>query len=271
MVTRFNPNEEDPEERFSTDVDLFNNLMMKAGERQVVVITIAGTYQAGKSSLIEILTNDPEIIHGDGTKETTQGTHVYGPYRYNELRIRHGLSAIDNDVLIYFIDTEGIPSYNVCDNQYSNNALIENAIVPYFAISQVILVMYRRNIEINSASNIKELLIKAMSLCPINSKELVHIIPDVIPMKKGEQVDVNDQYRNACEDLAQVIPHGFDGLKASKYVALPAYLIDDGPLEQPKDFYTKFRFAALDIIDSIEKVRIKQTYTASSIISEFYS
>lgn len=271
-ITKFTPGEEPGEERIETDNGMFEEVIKQSGEAQVMIISIVGPYQTGKSSLIKLLTHDEEIKHGDGVQEQTVGSNIYGPYFYNEIRTRFGLSVVDKDLRIYFIDTEGICGFRVASSASLNKILLTQILAPYVALSQVGIIMHKSNIEIGTTKFIKDFFEVVMQLVDEdNSLTLLDVIPSQKFVKTLDNVPVSveNQYINACTKLGEIIPQRIEGINISKFIALPSYSEDDDPLNQRQEFYDRFHFAALDIIKAIEEARNTHKYDAQGIIDEF--
>lgn len=272
VITRFDTPTEESEEKIVTDYDLFNKIILKSGDAQVMTIPIIGNYQIGKSSLIKLLTLDAEIIHGDGAKEQTTGALIYGPYLYNEIRTRFGMTKIDKNIHIYFIDTEGICGFRIGDDPTLNRLLLTQILAPYIAISPIGLLMHESNIPIEVSVYIQEFF-NIVTQLTNNDKPLplVNIVPNQPFRDKqdGKKINESDQYLNACQKLKEVISERFNGIDVSKFVALSGYNIDKDPLKQPSKFKNRFRYAAIDIIDSIEKARTSHFYDARGVVELF--
>lgn len=269
-VTRFDPR--DPNERITHKIAEFNKIILESSSIQVMIVTIFGPYQVGKSSLIKLLTQDAEIVHGDGTQEQTNGATLYGPYQYNEIRSRFGLPVVQKNMVIYFIDTEGIGGRRVGKNPTLNRLILTEILSPYVALSQVSIVMHESNIQNWSAEFIKEFFTTAASLVDDkNSLTLLDVVPGQAFYSKpnGVEIPIVEQYRNTSKMCAQTIPPKFNGLPVSKFIPLYNYMESDGPLEQPPYFYEYFKYAALDIIESIEVARTANIYDAQAIVQQF--
>lgn len=269
-VTRFDP--KDPNERITHKISEFNKIILESSSIQVMIVTIFGPYQVGKSSLIKLLTQDEEIVHGDGTQEQTNGATLYGPYQYNEIRSRFGLPVVQKNMVIYFIDTEGIGGKRVGKSPTLNRLILTEILSPYVALSQVSIVMHESNIQNWSAEFIKEFFTTATTLVDDkNSLTLLDVVPGQAFYSKpnGVEIPIVEQYRNTSKMCSQTIPPKFNGLPVSKFIPLYNYMESDGPLEQPPDFYEYFKYAALDIIESIEVARTANIYDAQAIVQQF--
>lgn len=133
QITEFDVKAEDVDDLVVIHEDKLKSIMEEAGEAQVVIITVVGPYQVGKSSLIGYLANDKSIATGDGAQEVTTGSIIYGPYNYNDIRVRFNLSVIAKPVLVYFFDTEGICGHRLENSSILNKVLLTEVLSPAVA------------------------------------------------------------------------------------------------------------------------------------------
>lgn len=91
--------------------------IFKPTDQKVIIIMTIGNIQSGKSMFIRIITGNYGFEIGNGSRSTTLGILVDGPYKPSFLidriyddnfRSKFQELEIDDDVLIYFIDTQGI-------------------------------------------------------------------------------------------------------------------------------------------------------------------
>ncbi|KAH0794738.1 hypothetical protein GPJ56_001285 [Histomonas meleagridis] len=131
---------------------------MKAKGKRIILVTIFGSYQIGKSSTIKKLTGDCRIHTGDGNTEDTMGAYVYGPYLYNEIRQRFGIEEIeDDDTQIFFVDTEGCGGFQTGEsNSEANTFLLSQLIAPYASLSSVVVSMSRCAATASEVSTMKK-------------------------------------------------------------------------------------------------------------------
>lgn len=94
----------------------FNKIFMPTDQKVIIIMTI-GNIQSGKSMFIRIITGNYGFEIGNGSRSTTMGILVDGPYKPsflvdriydNDFRSKCKDLNIDDDILIYFIDTQGI-------------------------------------------------------------------------------------------------------------------------------------------------------------------
>lgn len=264
------PSTDGDEKQIITNKEGFNRIFRESADHQVMIITIVGPYQVGKSTLIKMLTNDREISTGDGTKESTKDTIIYGPYQYNEVRNQLKLQPVDSNLLLYFIDSEGIDDFRFSEDSELNKIFLDRMLTPCVALSQISIIMHRANIDIVAAKNISLFLEKSLKLIDENdSLEIINIIPNQMLSINDPKVNIVDQYKNSCTKMSQAIPHRFNGIKASKYIVIPDYIeCHDLSRLSPK-YYEKFMLAAKDIFESIENSRSSHKYDGSAMIEQF--
>lgn len=271
-ITSFDPDGETPEEQIKTDISTFNEIMAEAGNMQVVIISIIGPYQVGKSSLISMLTRDAEIEEGNSADETTEGADIYGPYLFNDIRANFGLESLSKDILVYFFDTEGICGQRIENNPTLNRLLLTEILSPYVALSHITIIMHPANIGCNETEYLLYFLGRAKEFTDGDELELITVIQDfgfIKTNESGEKIELKKQYENACKTLSELIPPKFNGKKTKKYIALSHYDKGAKPLDQTPLFKNRFRLAALDIIDSMEKAITLSINDGQSVITQF--
>ena len=115
---------------------------LKCIKGQVLIVSVAGPFQAGKSSFISHLVGDAAVKSGVGSQETTKGIWVHGPYDLNALKQRWNIPEIAGDTTkVLFIDTEGSGG-NAGSNYEENKIVMCELIGPFLAVSQVCVFMY---------------------------------------------------------------------------------------------------------------------------------
>ena len=126
---------------------------------QLLIVTVIGPYQVGKSSFISHLTGDESIQIGNRIEEQTRGVWIYGPYWLNALKQRWQVPEVmDDKTKVIFIDTEGFGGESAGRSHEENKILMSQLISPYVAISQVCLMMHQPNLTVGSTEMFTHLL-----------------------------------------------------------------------------------------------------------------
>ena len=126
---------------------------------RLLIVSIIGSFQLGKSSFISHLTGDSTIGIGHGVNVQTKGVWLYGPYSLNVLKQRWNVPEVpDDQTKVIFVDTEGFQGHDVGKSLEENKLLMCQLISPYIAISQVCILMQRANVTIGSVEVFRYLL-----------------------------------------------------------------------------------------------------------------
>ena len=124
--------------------------LLRGIKDQLLVVSVVGPAQAGKSALISHMTGDKMITIGNGSSETTQGVLICGPYSLNSLKKRWGMQELDGDsTKVIFVDTEGFLGGD------DVTRVISRLFYPYLAISDLVVLMHTTNVTSNDIAAFK--------------------------------------------------------------------------------------------------------------------
>ena len=109
----------------------------------LLVVSIIGLQQAGKSAFISYFTGDTAVSVGNGTDARTKGVWLYGPYSLNSLKTRWQARVVpDDQTQVIFVDTEGLPLTGFTTGSEEHRFSMMEMIGPYLFISHVSIVMH---------------------------------------------------------------------------------------------------------------------------------
>lgn len=132
----------------------------------LLVVSITGPYQAGKSAFVSYLTGDNTIAIGNGLEPHTRGVWLYGPYTLNSLKSRWKVQEVPEDqTQVIFIDTEGLTCGDGGDKEREIRLLMYRMLAPYLAISHISILMHNRNLESWTRDALKDFLDVAQRIC----------------------------------------------------------------------------------------------------------
>ena len=156
---------DDSQDKVVTEDDVLAGVLRSIDD-QLLIVTVIGPYQVGKSSFISHLTGDSKIEIGNGLEPVTKGVWFYGPYSLNALKQRWQVPEVHDDkTKVIFVDTEGFQGDDVGHSYEENKLLMCQMLSPYIAISQVCLLIHSANIARGSAETLQYFLEVAQQIC----------------------------------------------------------------------------------------------------------
>lgn len=250
---------------FKANIEEIRDVLESAGQDKIILITIIGSYQTGKSTTIMKLTRDCEIVIGDGMDETTKGVLIYGPYQYNSLRNSFGLPLIDQDsTKVFFIDTEGICGFSCGDNPEENSILVSQLISPYAALSHIVINLLKPNVtcrEIETLKGLFETIFKIRENDTNNENfSIINLYSNMKEYRPGKN------FVQCQERVKEIIHQWNDGMENDIYIPLPMYSINDKPLQQSEEFNLGFDIFAKALLEKIDYYRINQNMHVETAI-----
>ena len=264
---------------------------------QTLVVSIIGPFQTGKSSFVSHFTGERiNISIGDGNEEETQGVWLYGPYQFNALKRRWGLSEVSGDsTKVLFVDTEGFGG-KAGRNSEENRLILCELTAPFLAISQVCLLMHKSNIQKGEQETFKYFLEVTANICTgansgANGKgnmNVVDLVNSLTNFRTGE-VDEdgnllskhykptadNGQFQQASQYLRNLYMKNF-GLDAShhliidKFWALPHFSDETLISEQGDSFQTGFRLVAQQLLSMLERIKVQHSISGQGALEAFH-
>lgn len=180
---------------YEVNMDLLRRVIGKTKER-VMFIMLYGSYGMGKTTLIRYLTRK-NIQAYTRSYEPTLGVYIYGPYHYNDIRKLFGFRKVEQkqDIIVYFIDTEGMNNPKMLSSQ--SDYRMTKLLAPFIGISNIVISLIKPNVtqeEIESMSYMFNFIQK--------TKESLKIIFSI-----GIVTNVTgnfDTYKNICETQGRV-------------------------------------------------------------------
>ena len=243
---------------------------------QLIVVTVVGPYQSGKSSFIQYLTGDETIQIGNGNEELTQGVWLHGPYDLNALKRRWHSPEVDGDqTKVIFFDSEGFGG-RVGASEDENRIIMCDLIAPYLAVSQVCVLLHKFNLERGTLESMSYFLEMAGRVCAgVNNgsdddgnMKIVDVSTCVAVYDDGHGHGSNQPYRpgrdarifnEACAYTRRIQSERFgDGgnrLLIDKFWPLPAFNQENPITSQSESFQCGFRFVCQDLFRVIDEVK----------------
>ena len=272
---------------------------LKGIEDQLLVVSVIGPYQRGKSSFISHLTGDSNIKIGNGTEPQTKGVWLYGPYSLNALKQRWQVPEVPGDLTkVVFFDTEGFQGNDVGHSQEENKLIMCQMTAPYIAISQVCIMLHNANLARGSSETIRYFLDVVQRICSgINQAgagnvQIIDISTGVSCYPTGE---INDEGRKImakyepdeqpesfdqiCQYLRQVqrqrLTMDVGGaisavqLVIDEYWPLPRFL-DDLPIsQQGPRFQAGFSLVTCRLLHFLERVKGLHAISGEGAVEAF--
>ena len=249
---------------------------------QVLIVSIIGPFQRGKSSFISLLTGDRTIKIGDGINEETKGVWMYGPYSMNMLREKWGVPKVETDETeVFFVDTEGFAG-DVGASWEENKLLVCKMVTPYLAISQVTILMHRSSLLKGETEAFLYFLDVAQRICTGSRRafdggtEIIDLSTDVgqyetgdedqegrrivakyQPAEKPEDFDAVQRYleKIQCARLNQQQKFEKFHLQVKLFWPLPVFEGNLLLFDQPESFVAGFRLVAQRLLGVLESIR----------------
>ena len=164
---------DESQDKVVTKDDVFARVLRSIDD-QLLIVTLVGPYQVGKSSFIAHLTGDIKIQIGSGIEPVTKGVWFYGPYSLNALKQRWQVPEVPDDkTKVIFVDTEGFQGDDVGHSYGENIILMCQMLAPYIAISQVCMLFHSANIARSTTETLQYFLDVTQRIClGSNSSEL---------------------------------------------------------------------------------------------------
>lgn len=267
---------------------------LRAIRDQLIVVTVIGPYQSGKSSFIQYLTGDDAIQVGYGVEEQTQGVWFYGPYDLNALKSRWGTPEIaDDNTKVVFFDSEGFGG-SAGASEDENRIIICDLIAPYLAISQVCILLHACNPGRGTLETIKYFLEVTERICSganntsygDGSMKVVDISTGVARYKIGQRdesgnettVDYQpdngtDSFREASASMRRIqsprFGTGNNHLLIDQFWPLPAFNQANPINGQNESFQRGFRFICLDLFRIIDDIKQLHAISGEDTFNEF--
>ena len=267
---------------------------LKNIKEQLLIVSVAGPFQTGKSSFISYLTGDVSVESGEGSEETTTGIWVHGPYELNALKRRWNAPEVDGDTTkVLFIDTEGSDGDSGL-NHDENKVVMCELTVPFLAISQVCVFLNQSNLAKAASETFKYLLEMTGNICSgANSGEcgdgnmkIIDISINVGRFKNGEM----DEYGTpvVVAYRPDTVPGMFE--KVSEFlrkVQSPRLCLDGSPLiidefwplpsydgrrsifEQDHVFTSGFKAVACRLILMLDEIRRNHSISGAAAFQAF--
>ncbi|KAH0793800.1 hypothetical protein GPJ56_002352 [Histomonas meleagridis] len=245
---------------------------MRAQGKPIIFVTIFGSYQIGKSTTIQKLTGDNTIAIGDGSNEETTGAFIYGPYSYQNLRLKFkmGKTEKNDETQIFFIDTEGCNGFEMGNsNPEASSYLLGQLIAPYAAISHLVIAMTTPNISSHEVNTYKKIINIVDSITQgtkiFDKNRLITLVRDVSKYKPSE--GNFDQIQN------YVTNYFFDkfgkNFQHNKVIPLPQYDINNKNEDIAKEFEHGFNIFSGKLFEHIETIRKNITFDAEGYCNIF--
>ena len=262
---------------------------------QLLIVSVIGPYQRGKSSFISHFTGERLVTIGNGTQEQTKGVWLYGPYSLNALKERWGVATVEGDsTKVAFVDTEGFGGEAGQSND-ENRILMCELIAPYLAISQVCILMHSANIDRATQETLKYFLEVTQRICSgANSGEhgegnmkIVDLSISVGRYSTGEQDedgnDVQVRYRpdtdpqkfeGASQYLRSIQSRrfGMDGthhLLVDKFWPLPVFNAENPISQQSETFNCGFKLVSQGLLSVLDEIRAIHSISGESAFEAF--
>lgn len=161
------------------NIDMFEHVVSRSGSRPIIFVSCLGRYQQGKSTINSGITGNYGYVIGNGSKETTKGVYIDGPYDINYLYQRFNISIREdmyfegNEILsplIYFFDIEGYDgSMHGSDLEKNNKAFIEMC-TPFLCLSSIFILVSEPNANVVEITNFFER-VKVSKLTTYSNKD----------------------------------------------------------------------------------------------------
>ncbi|OHT16013.1 hypothetical protein TRFO_13493 [Tritrichomonas foetus] len=218
----------------------------------IILVSILGKFQQGKSSTLKFLTRNRAHTVGTGTRSTTEGIYIDGPYKIDyllegfKLQKSVDLGSLAPDV--FFLDIEGYDSDKT-------EELYQQLCVPFIGISSINMILMNVNEGRNSLRFAKDtLLLSQLSVDTkdsINNTKLMMIIRNITP---------------------QNIPNGtFDIIDRDNLNQTSLYLYNQMECSILKDSGIDFTISPLALFDIPERFEATFTYFAEDLIRNIES
>lgn len=242
------------------------------GPDRVVLITLIGSYQTGKSSMIKRMTRFSGVKIGNGKDDETKGAVLYGPFSYNKIRSEFKLERVPEDLNVMFVDTEGANGFFQKNSFEAATNLIVNLLTPFTAMSDIIISLNKSNITQAETETVTEVIKAIKSLR--NDWENIYLVnsftnyPDYDPINKPNEIE--SIFQNAADDSTKKFPQ----IQFSETIPLVQYDIKNTKKDifaQDESFQKGFAIFASKIINLIEKRKDKFIVDGTSMAKLFTS
>ena len=267
-----------------TDVILNRDCLrshLQSVKKQLLLVSLIGPYQTGKSSFISQFTGENLVTIGNGSEEQTKGVWIFGPYELNALKRRWGVSEVPGDeTKVAFIDTEGFGGETGKSND-ENRILMCQLVAPFLAISQVCIVMHPANIEKASQETLKFILGVAERICSgANSStygegnmkivdlsialakyKTSEVDEDGVPIQQNYRPDRDPNKFQAASQYLRTVQSkrlGMDGgqhLIVDKFWPLPVFDTLSHISQQNEIFSCGFKLVSTELLSMLDEIR----------------
>ncbi|KAK8883942.1 hypothetical protein M9Y10_043044 [Tritrichomonas musculus] len=171
--------------------------------RNILIMTI-GNHEIGKSTFLRTITGNQAFHSGKGMESTTVGLLLDGPYSFDDIKKqifdmdyqrKFDEINIDNDIQIYFIDSQGIG-----EEEYKKNSLVLDRINSIFcSISTVCITIERSNVSDQSLQNVFKIIRRVQFYGPTNEYLLVREYQDFDSLTNLSYASLN-QYQQTFKE-----------------------------------------------------------------------
>lgn len=163
------------------------------GPDRVIIITLIGSYQTGKSSMIKRLTRFPGVKIGNGKDDETKGAVLYGPFSYNKIRSEFKFDRVSEDLNVMFVDTEGANGFFEKNSYEAATHLIVNLLTPFTAMSDIIISLNKTTVTQAEANTVTEV-IKAIKAIRTDWENIYLVngftnYPDYDPINNKDEIE----------------------------------------------------------------------------------
>lgn len=259
-------------------------------KEQLLIVSVAGAFQTGRSSFISHLTGDASITVGSGSQETTAGIWMHGPYDLNVLKKRWNTPEVDGDTTkVLFIDTEGFPYGAGSTNEEGGTSLAE-LIGPFLAISQVCIFMHPPHLSERTLEAFRDLLDMVGNICcGANSGQygdgnmkIIDISTNLGRFTTGEMDEYGDQivvtykpedssnFAKASAFLKRVqsprLCRNGSQLFVDEFWPLPVYECVKTIDEQSESFQCGFRLVCQNLFQILDEIKKKHMITGEKAL-----